>query len=263
MGEEPALRLTPSVRMVLLAALFAVLAACAYRWNHALFLTVNGLNHPAVDRVLGLVSGLGDGLVVSLLCTILALFYLRGGLAALAAFIASGLLAQLLKHLLEMPRPPAVFGQSVHLLGDALYSHSFPSGHATSAGVLVLAPFLIWSWCDWRPWSVAPLFLAAAYGRIYGGVHFPFDVVVGLGLGLACMWACWQWSRRWPLDRWQASHWTWRVLFMLVLIQAAVLGLGYHMQPTTAQPLTMVLPVAALLIMMSLWKDRFGNPRSL
>lgn len=250
------------LRIALVLAVFALLVAGSYMMNHQLFLAINGFHHPAVDWLLGWVSGLGDGLVVALLCTLLALFRLRAGVAGIAAFVLSGLLAQLFKHLINMPRPPAVF-EHVHLLGSALYSHSFPSGHATSDGAMVLLPFLVWSLRDWRAWSVSLLYLFAAYGRIYGGVHFPFDVVVGLGLGLGCMWACWQWSARWPINRWQESPWTWRVLIMLALIQAAVLGLGYHMQPSTAQPLAFVLPVATLLLLGSVWKAKFGNPRPL
>jgi len=249
-------------RVAAAVALFILLVAGSYQWNRELFLLVNGAHHPAADWLLGWISGLGDGLIVSLACTLLALFYLRAGIAAIAAFVLSGVLAQLLKHSVNMPRPPAVFEQ-VHLLGNALYSHSFPSGHAASDGVMVLAPFLIWTLRDWRAWTVSLLFLLAAYGRIYGGVHFPFDVVVGLGLGVASMWACWQLSQRWPVARWQASAWTWRILFMLALIQAAVLGLGYKLQPATAQPLAMLLPVAALLLVMSVWKERLGSARSL
>jgi len=228
--------------------------------NISLFRLINDAHNPWLDAFFGLVSGLGDGLVVALLCALIMLFRLRLGLAAMLAFIASGLLAQLLKRMFDMPRPPALLEQ-VHVLGAPLTSHSFPSGHSTSDGVMLLAAFLLWHVRDPRSWFVAALFALAAIGRIYGGVHFPLDVTVGLILGALCMHISWRWSARWPLDSWQASAWSWKFNLLLVAVLAAVLGLGYHMQPLTAQPLAVVLPVAALLILGRRWKDIIGATR--
>ncbi len=229
--------------------------------NIALFRLINDAHNPWLDAFFGLVSGLGDGLVIALLCALLMLFRLRLGLAAMLAFIASGLLAQLLKHLFDLPRPPAVL-DNVHILGAAYTSHSFPSGHATSDGVMLLAAFILWRMHDARAWLVAILFAMAALGRIYGGVHFPLDVTVGVVLGALCMEAAWRWSVTWPVQRWQASPWSWKVSGMLAIILAAVLGLGYQMQPATAQSLAFVLPIATLLIVMRRWKDAMGaEPR--
>ncbi|MDX8407596.1 MAG: phosphatase PAP2 family protein [Mariprofundaceae bacterium] len=223
--------------------------------NHSLFRLVNDAHNELLDGLFGLISGLGDGLVIALLCALLMLFRLRLGMAALLAFILSGLAAQLLKRIFDMPRPPAVL-EHVHVLGAALQSHSFPSGHSTSDGVMVLAAFLLWSLRDWKSWLVGGLFVLAAIGRIYGGVHFPVDVLAGLLLGSGIMWVCWRISAAWPVERWQASPWSWKIVGLIVAIEAAVLGLGYQVQPSTAQPLALILPVAALLVLMQEWKAR-------
>jgi len=223
--------------------------------SHDLFRLINDSHSPFTDLFFGTVSGLGDGLVISLLCSILMLFHLRLGIAAMASFIVSGLFAQLLKRIFDMPRPPAVL-DNVHVLGHSLTSHSFPSGHSTSDGVMVLLAFLIWSRSDWRSWSVAALFVLAAVGRIYGGVHFPVDVVVGLILGIGTMWLFHRWSQSWSMDSWQDSQWAWKIPGFIVAVQAAVLGLGYHMQPSTAQSLALIMPVAALFILMHVWKGK-------
>jgi membrane-associated phospholipid phosphatase len=104
-------------------------------------------------------------------------------LVALAAtasfFIASGLNA-VIKGLVDRSRPPEAMGF------DALVgvpgSPSFPSGHAmsafaTAAAVAVLAPRL----------RVPVLALAAviAFSRVYLGVHFWIDILVGAALGAA------------------------------------------------------------------------------
>ena len=228
--------------------------------NTTVFRLINDAHNPLLDAFFGVVSGLGDGLVVALLCALLMLFRLRLGLAAMLAFIVSGLLAQLLKRTFDMPRPPAVL-ENVHVLGSALSAHSFPSGHATSDGVMLLAAFLLWNLRDYRTWTVAVLFALAALGRVYGGVHFPLDVTVGLVLGALCMHVAWRWSATWPLHNWQASEWSWKLGGMLVIVLAAVLGLGYHMQPSTAQPLATLLPVVSLLILMRRWKEMKGSGR--
>jgi len=222
---------------------------------HALFRLINDAHSAAADLFFGVVSGIGDGLVVALFCTLLMLFRLRAGLAGLAAYLISGALAQILKRLFDMPRPPAVL-ENVHVLGSAFTSHSFPSGHATSDGVMILLAFLVWRLGDWRAWLAATLFFLAAIGRIYGGVHFPLDVATGLLIGAATMWLCWRWSARWPVARWQASSWSWKLPGLLVAVMAAVLGVGYHIQPSTAAPLTLLLPLAALLLLMRQWREK-------
>jgi len=226
--------------------------------SHALFRLINDAHSPLGDMFFGAITGLGDGLIIALLCSLLMLFRLRLGMAALLAFIVSGLLAQLLKRIFDMPRPPAVL-EHVHVLGHSLSSHSFPSGHATSDGVMVLLAFWLWNRRDWRSWGVAGLFVLAAIGRIYVGVHFPLDVAVGLLLGIVTMAVCYVWSKRWPVERWQESPWSWKIPGFIVAVEAAVLGLGYHVQPSTAQALALIMPVAALFIMMHVWKGKLGH----
>ncbi|GAV20774.1 undecaprenyl-diphosphatase [Mariprofundus micogutta] len=226
--------------------------------SHDLFRLINDAHSPLGDIFFGTISGLGDGLVISLLCSLLMLFRLRLGIASVVAFIVSGLFAQLLKRLFDMPRPPAVL-ENVHVLGHSLTSHSFPSGHSTSDGVMVLLAFLIWSRADWRSWSVAILFVLAAIGRIYGGVHFPVDVATGLTIGVVTMWLCWKASERLPVETWLESAWAWKVPAVIVAVQAAVLGLGYHVQPATAQSLALILPVASLVILAQVWKQRSAD----
>jgi len=226
--------------------------------SHDLFRLVNDAHSPAGDAVFGIVSGLGDGLVVALACTLLMLFRLHLGGAALAAFVASGLIAQLLKRVFDLPRPPAVLA-NVHVLGDTLTSHSFPSGHATSCGVMVLLAFLIWKRNDWRAWVVSGLFLLAAYGRVYGGVHFPVDVMAGLAIGMATMWAFWHWSKHWPVKDWESSVWAWKLPGLALVIEADVLAINYHIQPLTAKPLTLILPITALLVLVKVWKEKIGR----
>ena len=91
------------------------------------------------------------------------------------AVLLSDLIASLLKHLVDRHRPP---------LDDALVplpsSSSFPSGHATTA---FAAAAVIAILC---PRLAKPAFALAALvalSRVYLGVHFTLDVLVGAALG--------------------------------------------------------------------------------
>jgi membrane-associated phospholipid phosphatase len=227
-------------------------------WNHDLFTLLNGANSTWADAIMGLISGFGDGLVIALAISCVMLFKLRLGIAALIAFAASGLIAQLLKRSFDLPRPPAVM-ENVHVLGAALQSHSFPSGHATSCGVMLLMAFMLWKRDQWQAWAVAGLFALAAYGRVYGGVHFPLDVWIGVGIGMASMSAASHWMMRLPSWEWEKSDWAWKVPAVILMIEAGVLGLGYRIQPSTAVPVTLLMPIAALVILMQFWKGKSPN----
>jgi undecaprenyl-diphosphatase len=86
------------------------------------------------------------------------------------------LVSDVLKALIPRARPHG------SVLVGRLHTHSFPSGHATTsfACATVLA-FAV-------PRLRLPLFLLAAaiaWSRVYVGVHYPLDVVVGALLGTA------------------------------------------------------------------------------
>ena len=94
---------------------------------------------------------------------------------------SADLLAVLLKRIVDRDRPYVVLPEAEPLLRwDA--SASFPSGHAaTSAAGAVILAYLIGS----RAWSLAVLAAAVAFSRVYIGVHYPLDVLVGAALGAA------------------------------------------------------------------------------
>ena len=138
----------------------------------------------ALDPVFEGLSLVGSfGLVWLALAVVLAGFswrrpwlLLRVAVAILLAEMVSGAL----KAGLERDRPPVAHPEPEPLVGVPA-TFSFPSGHATvsfaCATVLALAvPRLAW-----------PLFALAAliaFSRVYVGVHYPGDVLVGAILGV-------------------------------------------------------------------------------
>lgn len=98
--------------------------------------------------------------------------------ATVSFFVASGLNA-LLKDIVARARPPEAIGFDP--LVSVPGSPSFPSGHAmtafaTAAAVAVLAPRL--------RWPVLALAALIGFSRVYLGVHFWLDVLVGSIFGL-------------------------------------------------------------------------------
>jgi undecaprenyl-diphosphatase len=97
-----------------------------------------------------------------------------------AAVLAADLLALAGKHLTSRDRPYVAHPDPAPLVRPEL-ELSLPSGHAATsfAGAAVLAFFL--------PRLAVSLFVLAAaiaWSRVYLGVHYPVDVVVGAALGL-------------------------------------------------------------------------------
>jgi membrane-associated phospholipid phosphatase len=95
----------------------------------------------------------------------------------------------LVKQLMPMPRPAAVFAAAnLHVVGPKLFLRSMPSGHAMTAAAVVCILFLAGGPLWRRPWVLAAsLAIAAAIGlsRIVSGAHWPSDVAAGVVLGWA------------------------------------------------------------------------------
>jgi undecaprenyl-diphosphatase len=103
------------------------------------------------------------------------------GLAIAAAFAAGDTASGAIKQAVDRPRPPIDDPQNLDAAVALPSSPSFPSGHATTsfaaaAAVAILIPRL----------RVPAFALASlvALSRVYLGVHFVLDVLIGAMLGL-------------------------------------------------------------------------------
>lgn len=124
---------------------------------------------------------------IALLAIALLIFGKKKGRVALLLLILGITLSDqvcnnLLKPLVGRVRPCHVL-ENVHLLINCTDSFSFPSSHATN----IFTGMIVFSFV-YPKLRIGLLIIAAlvAYSRVYVGVHYPFDVVAGTALGIAC-----------------------------------------------------------------------------
>ena len=108
-----------------------------------------------------------------------------------------------LKNLVQRPRPYTVVEGLIPLLtsGDP---NSFPSGHTCAAFAFAAG---VWRGTPerWMKWAALALAVFMGLSRLYVGVHYPSDVLVGALVGVlsgqAAWWLCLQWEKRRELRR--------------------------------------------------------------
>jgi undecaprenyl-diphosphatase len=98
--------------------------------------------------------------------------------AILAVVVADQLVSSGIKPLFARPRPFHEIEGTRKLVGA--FDTSFPSAHA--ANTFAAGTFLALRFRRMRPWILA-IPLAVSYSRVYVGVHYPLDVLVGAVVG--------------------------------------------------------------------------------
>jgi membrane-associated phospholipid phosphatase len=120
-------------------------------------------------------------------------------LRALAiALVIAELMAQVMKHLADQPRPLVVIdGLDTHGYPMEPHGNAYPSAHTA---LLVAAVCALWPWTRWpqRVVGVAVAVLVAC-NRIYIGAHWPVDVLGGFAIGMFAGAVTWLVASRWPI----------------------------------------------------------------
>ncbi|MDD5221474.1 MAG: phosphatase PAP2 family protein [Candidatus Pacebacteria bacterium] len=97
----------------------------------------------------------------------------------ISAFLARIVIAEIIRYIFYTDRPFVNFNVNQLLHHSA--SASFPSGHAIFFFAVSISVFL-WN----REWGIIGLLVSAlmSLARIYGGIHWPSDILIGAGLGI-------------------------------------------------------------------------------
>ena len=157
------------------------------RLDGQLLLAVQNLHQPWLDPVVSLFTKLGDAGILFIALSLAMLLYKptrKVGLVALAAMVLGLLVTNItIKPLVERARPWTVLPLTP--LVTEKDPNSFPSGHTNAAFAFALAV------CRSAPkkWmKITAICMAVVMGlsRLYVGVHFPSDVLVGAAVGSLC-----------------------------------------------------------------------------
>jgi undecaprenyl-diphosphatase len=167
----------------------ADLLAALQRLDAAAFLLLNGWHHPLLDAVVPLLSQKEYAVIpaVGLAAVLLRVGGWRAWPLLVAAALAVGLsdlTGGALKGVFERVRPCHVIAEA-RLLGGCTASFALPSNHALNTGALAAAA---WAGSRAAGGALALLAIGVGYSRVYLGVHYPGDVLVGLAVGAGIGW---------------------------------------------------------------------------
>ena len=158
-----------------------------------LLVAIQGLHVAWLDPVVSFYTKLGDAGLLWIALSLAMLFYKptrRAGAAALMAMALGLLITNItIKPLVERARPWLAW--PIEPLVVERDPNSFPSGHTCAAFAAAMA------WLRTLPGRgerilVVALAVLMGLSRLYVGVHYPSDVLVGALVGALCAWVAWK-----------------------------------------------------------------------
>ncbi len=174
--------------LALLLILFLAATYLSITGKAAAFISLNAY-HPFLLNVFFInYTFMGDGIFALCLIAAILFYYKRKqqGLALLYSFLISGLIVQVIKNLVDSPRPKLFFeaGQYLHFIdGVSLANNSsFPSGHTATAFAIATVMVLTMKNKSWQLLILIAAVLVG-YSRIYLAQHFLLDVMIGVLIG--------------------------------------------------------------------------------
>jgi undecaprenyl-diphosphatase len=153
--------------------------------DHQLLLQINSLagRWPVLDQIgIFLAGNIFVALWILLIIAIGVKFKsLRQNvyLALVSALVSRGIVVEVLKRIFNRPRPYEIIANLHQLVADTEHGMSFPSGHTVIYFSLAFA--------FWRTKYFWPFFVLAIIGslaRVFVGVHYPADIIVGAIIGI-------------------------------------------------------------------------------
>jgi len=153
------------------------------------FLFINQtLSNPLFDFIMPLFHQTKFFIPIILLPWIIAIFYDKSNRWKLAILIPILIIlvdqtGVWIKKMVLRPRPWAAIELDLinHLVGPSGKNYSFPSNHSANSAALATLFSIIYYPARYLLWILA---LIIIFSRIYIGVHYPLDVIVGCFIGI-------------------------------------------------------------------------------
>lgn len=160
--------------------------------DQKIFLFLNGLHTPWLDGIMYWITYKFTWIPMYLFLIVLifrkyqrkALFVILSLVVAvaLADQITSGLMKPFFARLRPCHDP--VIGSLVHLVSGCGGQFGFASSHASTSFALATSCFIVTKTTIPQTWLLFVWALIYSYSRIYVGVHYPGDIVVGAFMGI-------------------------------------------------------------------------------
>lgn len=200
-----------------------------------------------------IITKLGSASFLLILVIIVTFFYLFSGKfnkahMVLVASISAALTNTIIKHIVKRPRPdlfPA--------LGNA-DGFSMPSAHAMVS--LSILGLLAYFYCETRPekkklvYTICGIFLfLIGFSRIYLGVHWLTDVIVGWGIGALILYVMIWWHHHGGISR------TMRIGIGLITLTIGLIGIIIPIIPG----IPLIIAAALLIFSSKSIKEMWGG----
>lgn len=163
-------------------------------FDQQLLLFINGLNADWLDPIMWWISKITIFIPLFLVWIYFVFQKLKGKAFLLFVFSLIVLItltdqtATRTKYSVERYRPThnLEIGEQVHTVNEYRGgTFGFYSGHAANTfGIATLLFFLFRREKNWIKYTFFPFAILASYSRMYLGVHYPFDIFVGMITGL-------------------------------------------------------------------------------
>ena len=144
-------------------------------------------SNPFFDKLFEFLSG--NAVFYPLLACTAIFLWIKGGrrgrifvCITFLSFLLSELIVGALQDWIARPRPFMVLEDAICRIGKG-GSGSMPSSHTSTWFVGVAVTWIYWKSCRW--WMPI-LASGVALSRIYNGVHYPSDIIVGAMIGIIC-----------------------------------------------------------------------------
>jgi undecaprenyl-diphosphatase len=159
-------------------------------WDHNLFHAINNLagKNFVVDSIAIFLAG--NVFLVCLVGLLVAWWFWLSKLrpqiilALGSALISRGVIVELLKRIINRPRPYEALANIQQLFVDTEHGLSFPSGHTV---IFFSLAFAFWNTKYF--WGLFALATTASVVRVFVGVHYPVDILASVAIAALTVWA--------------------------------------------------------------------------